>query len=163
MKNKRRSKHGLSWDENGKMLNLYGRWLKMKSRCYNPNHKSYHIYGGRGITVCDAWRDDYLVFHKWAMANGYKPGLSIERKDNMAGYSPQNCTWVSRTAQANNRRSNHIINYKGNDYTLAQINKKYGLKHGTVIGRLSRGWSIEDAIERPLDNRGGHNCLSSNR
>ncbi len=159
---KRVKKHGLAWDVNGKMRPLYGVWLAMKRRCYNKNDKSYPQYGGRGICVCHQWRNDYLSFHNWATESGYGPGLTLERTDNFGNYSPENCTWADRTTQARNRRTNHIIHYKGANYTLAEISQLCGLKHSTILSRLSRGWSIKDAIEKPLDNRGGHNCLNSN-
>jgi hypothetical protein len=160
---KRFKKHGLAWDENGKMRPLYGVWLAMKRRCYNKNDKSYTRYGGRGIRVCDQWRNNFLPFYDWAMKNGYKPGLTIERINNSGNYSPENCTWADRTTQARNRRTNHILHYEGKDYTLAEISQLCGLKYSTILSRLLRGWSIKDAIEKPLDKRGGHNCLNSNR
>jgi len=157
----RLKKHGLSWGENGKMNRLYKIWLDMKERCYNSKNSSFKRYGGRGVTVCDEWRNDYSAFHEWALRNGYKPGLTIERVNNDGDYCPENCVWADRRAQARNRSTNHILKYRGKNYTLAEASELSGLDHSTLIGRLSRGWSVKDAIEKPLDNRGGHNCLSS--
>lgn len=163
LKSERIKKHGLAWDKDGKMRPLYGVWLAMKSRCCNVKSKSYPRYGGRGIRVCREWEESYSLFHKWALQSGYNKGLTIERVNNEGNYEPDNCTWADRKTQANNRRTNHVLLYKGKEYALAQLCRKFGLKHSTILGRLSRGWSLEDAVEKPLDSRGGHNCLSLNQ
>ncbi len=160
---KRLTTHGLAWIKKGKMRPLYGVWLAMKGRCCNPKNKSYSRYGGRGIRICKEWEESYSLFHKWAMKNGYKKGLTIERIDNGGNYEPANCTWSDRITQANNRRTNHILIYKAKEYTLAQLCRKFGLKYSNILYRLSQGWSLEDAVRKPLNNRGDHNCLSLNR
>lgn len=80
-------------------------WNSIKQRCFNQNNKAYKHYGGRGITVCDEWRDNFQAFYDWAMANGYQEGLSIDRIDNNKGYSPENCRWVTMSEQNKNKRA----------------------------------------------------------
>lgn len=83
---------------------LYTIWTDMKQRCKNVNDRCYDIYGGRGITVCDEWANDFENFYEWAMSNGYQDSLSIDREDNDKGYCPSNCRWATAKDQANNRR-----------------------------------------------------------
>lgn len=90
---------------------LYGIWASAKQRCCDPNSSRYHRYGGRGITICDEWKNDFQAFYEWAMANGYDENAprgqcTLDRIDNDKGYYPDNCRWVDMKTQNNNRSNN---------------------------------------------------------
>lgn len=80
-------------------------WECMKTRCYRKSYHAFRHYGGRGITICPEWKNDFQAFYDWAMANGYQDDLSIDRIDNDKGYSPDNCRWVTMAEQNNNKRA----------------------------------------------------------
>lgn len=120
----------------------------MKGRCFNPNDKSFHNYGGRGITVCDEWANDFASFRDWSYANGYQEGLSIDRIDNEKNYAPNNCRWTTRRVQANNRRTNKIYTFNGKTQNVAQWASELGIKHHTLLLRLQK-WPLERALTEP--------------
>ena len=131
----------------------------IKQRCCNPNNTHFKDYGGRGITVCHDWLNTeksgiknyskgFISFKKWALANGYKEGLTLDRIDNNKGYSPDNCRWVVMKVQCNNKRNNHCIAYKGEIKTLAQWCNILNLNYDKTKQRLnSLGWSVDKAFE----------------
>ena len=125
---------------------LYTIWIGMKQRCYYQKHKHFKRYGGRGIAVCDEWRDDFRAFHDWSMANGYEERLTIDRIDNDGNYAPSNCRWATYSEQANNMSSNRIIEFGGEKRTIKEWSKITGIPHPTITGRLNRGWTIERAL-----------------
>ena len=131
---------------------LHKIWCSMHERCERPKHTHYKDYGGRGIKVCDEW-GEYLPFAEWARANGYSEQLTLDRIDNDGDYEPNNCRWVTVREQQNNKRSNRVIMYHGKEYTLNQLAEYAGLKKTTLKERLNNGWSVEDAVERPVRKR----------
>ena len=112
---------------------LHGIWNTMKSRCHNPNFKSYPHYGGRGISVCSSWYNSYQTFKSWALDNGYNDNMTIERKDVNGDYCPENCTWIPLRQQFFNRQRTHYIEYKGKRIPVAKMVYDLGLDYGQII------------------------------
>ena len=106
---------------------LYRIWTGMKDRCLNPKSRYWDRYGGSGITLCNEWIDDFESFRKWSLENGYEENLTIDRKDNSLGYSPENCRWATYETQENNRTNNVLYSVNGEILTLAQLSRKTGL------------------------------------
>lgn len=126
---------------------LYSTWNGMRQRCNNPNSSSYRRYGGRGISVCKEWNDNFLAFEKWAKENGAKKELTIDRIDNDGNYCPENCRWVDAIAQANNKRSNRVLEYNGESHTIMEWSRITGVQEGTIRSRLDKyGCSIGQAL-----------------
>lgn len=131
---------------------LHKIWGSMHERCERIKHPYYDAYGGRGIKVCEEWRE-YLPFAKWAKNNGYTDNLTIDRIDVNGDYKPSNCRWTTMKEQQNNKRNNRVVTYHGENYTLTQLSEKTGIKKTTLKERLNLGWSIEDAVNRPVRQR----------
>lgn len=130
----------------------YQAWKNMLARCYDPASNSYADYGGRGITVCDRWRDSVEAFIE---DMGPRPSSrhTIERRENHEPYSPENCVWAERLTQANNKRNNRRIEFDGVTRTLAEWGRVTGLGHAAIQARLSRGWTVEQALTLPSSSR----------
>lgn len=122
----------------------------MKQRCYNPNNAKYPIYGGRGIKVCEEWKDNFLSFYEWAVLNGYRNDLSIDRIDSNGNYEPSNCRWATQKEQQNNRRTNHLLMYNGETKTVEGWAETTGIAPATIRKRIEYGWSVEDALTMPV-------------
>lgn len=125
---------------------LYGIWCAMKSRCGNNNTLAYPDYGGRGITVCEEWKNSFESFMNWANSSGYDEKLSIDRIDNDGNYCPENCRWVDSATQASNRRSNVIYEYNGVSHNISEWSKIMGISYKKLHRRLKSGWPIERAL-----------------
>ena len=121
----------------------------MKVRCINPKSQDWDLYGGRGITVCDRWKDSFAQFYA---DMGPKPSAahSIDRIDSDGHYEPGNCRWATATEQANNWKTrNRRISYNGETLTLPQWAQRLGLSRESLRDRLDSGWSIEKAVTTP--------------
>lgn len=128
---------------------LYHTWHNMKDRCLRENHKQYADYGGRGITVCPEWSDSFEAFRDWALANGYRDDLTIDRIDNDGPYSPDNCRWATNREQSNNRRTNHTITHNGETHTLKEWSELYDIPYGLLKNRiLKAGMPMEKALQK---------------
>ena len=130
---------------------LYRKWAAMKQRCFNPKLPNYKDYGGRGITMCDEWRWDFMAFRKWSLENGYSRELSIDRIDNDGNYEPSNCRWATRKEQMNNRRCTHYLTFRGETHTIQEWSKIQKIKKSTIEMRLRMGWSVEKTLSAPLE------------
>lgn len=133
-------KHGL------RHTRLYDIWRAMKQRCYYKKSHNYSNYGGRGIVVCNEWLNDAENFYNWAVYNGYKDGLTIDRIDVNGDYEPSNCRWVTLQEQNNNRRSNRLITYRGKTQNLTQWCKELNIKRSDFYYLLEKGYSDVDAV-----------------
>lgn len=136
-------KHGMAGSPEAKA------WGAMKQRCLNPNNPKYASYGGRGITVCDRWRESFESFYE-DMGARPSPEHSIDRVDNDGPYSPENCRWATRTEQARNQGTNRPISFRGETLCLSEWAERTGLQYDTLKARLQYGWTVEDALTRPL-------------
>lgn len=128
-------------------------WSGMNARCSNKNNAYYKDYGGRGISVCERWRAGTAnAFANFLADMGARPSkeYSIERIDNDAGYSPENCKWATRKEQARNKRSGRFIEHNGTIKRLCEWAESIGMSTGTLHRRLKVGWSVNDALTRPL-------------
>lgn len=128
---------------------LFRIWSHMRGRCNCPSDKRYADYGGRGIKITKEW-DEYLAFKEWAMANGYKDNLTIDRIDNNGNYCPENCRWATRKEQNSNRRSNRYLTVDGITKTEKEWSDFLGIPSYVLRTRLHRGFSEEIAIKTPV-------------
>jgi len=124
---------------------------RMYSRCYRPENNRYYAYGERGIKICDEWLFNRRKFYRWALDNGYAPGLQIDRINNDGNYEPSNCRFVNIFVQANNKRSNKLLTLNGKTLNIHQWETLYNLPKGIVGQRLKRGRTVEEAILGPID------------
>jgi len=130
---------------------LYGIWETIKRRLNEKKRKDYRHYGGRGILICDDWKNDFRSFRNWALSNGYRDNLTIDRIDNNKGYFPANCRWVDMKTQANNKRTNRYITYNGKTKTFAEWGQEIGGSATLIRDRIDKlGWSIEKALTTPV-------------
>ena len=109
----------------------------MMSRCYNANDISYKNYGGRGIGVCEEWKN-YDTFYEWSINNGYKEGLEIDRIDVNFNYCPSNCRYVSRLVNANNKQNTKYYIYKNKITCLSDIAKDLGIDRKLLWQKITR-------------------------
>ena len=133
------TKHGMEG------TSIYSIWQKMKSRCEDPRHNSYPSYGGRGITICERWKNSFQNFFD-DMGEPPSDLHTLDRRDNNGNYEPGNCRWATPEEQANNRRNSVYITHDGRTQTLTQWAREYGVHPITLAGRLRRGWSVADAL-----------------
>lgn len=126
-------KHGLT---NNK---LFIKWQSMKSRCYYTRNCKFKCYGGRGIKVCDEWLSDFMNFYNWAINNGYKEGLTLDRINVDGDYEPNNCRFITLAEQANNKTNSHYVEYNGIRKTIAEWSRFYNVEYHKFYSMYKRG------------------------
>ncbi len=134
---------GIDYNHNMTHEEVFTTWNAMMNRCLNPDNHAYKYYGGRGITVCDEWKD-VKKFVDWAKKSGYQKGLSIERIDVNGNYEPQNCKWIPRSEQALNTRKTVYLFHNGKKIPLAKTARELGVSPNLAWHRWKRGLSYED-------------------
>ena len=133
---------------------IYKIWETMKHRCYCTGQTSYRYYGGRGITVCDEWRNDFKEFYDWAMSNGYSDELTLDRVESSGNYEPTNCRWVTMKEQTRNKSSNRLLTYNGKTQCIVDWANELKIDRRTITKRIDKlGWSVEKALSTPLNKR----------
>ena len=136
---------------------LYKIWNSMKGRCYTISSGAYFKYGAKGIRMCDEWKNDFMAFYNWALANGYSDELTIDRIDYRGNYEPSNCRWADIRTQANNK--SNVCKYEYNDelHTMTEWSEIMNINYGALWERLNvLGWSIEKALTTPVRDDGKH-------
>ena len=127
---------------------LYRIYKHMISRCYNPNNTAYKHYGGRGIKVCNHWKRSLEFFIQWALANGYKDNLTLERINVNGDYTPENCKWIPQSEQLKNTRRTILITYNNETLCLTDWAKKINIHRATLDYRIKK-WGVEKAFTTP--------------
>ena len=122
---------------------IYSIYHDMLKRCYNSKTSKFKYYGGKGVEVCQEWREDVTAFYEWSMSHGYAPKLSIDRIDTNGNYSPSNCRWVTMEEQCRSQGCNIKINVEGEKRTLIECSEMFGLKVATLYARFKAGWPDE--------------------
>lgn len=126
---------------------LYHIWTGIKDRCYNKNAPRYKNYGGRGIIICNEWKEEFLNFKFWALNNGYKEGLTIERIDVNGNYCPENCKFIPKQQQAFNKQNTIKLTYKGQTKRLKEWADLFNIKYDTLHNRIKNmGLEIDTAL-----------------
>lgn len=139
-----RLKHGHTV---GRPSKEYKSWIAMKSRIFNPNEENFHLYGKRGIMICQRWVNS---FENFLDDMGFRPkGTSLERINNNGNYEPSNCKWATQKEQCRNLRTNRVITFKGKTMIATDWASYLGMNSKTFFGRL-RTLSVKDAITTPI-------------
>lgn len=148
LKRDKMTKHGMAESR------IYRLWKNMMQRTNNKNSASYCLYGARGISVCEEWKDP-SKFIEWALSNGYNPNAEkgrcmLDRIDNNKGYNPWNCRWVAASDQQRNRRNNRLLTMNGETMCITDWAKRLGCNTTILYNRIKYGWPIERILTEPV-------------
>lgn len=143
----RQTKHG------GVRTRLYHIWCGIKARTCNPNSPAWKDYGGRGITMCEEWKNSFEAFRAWALSSGYELALTIDRIDNDGGYSPTNCRWATIAEQARNKRNTIKVCYDGETLNMHEWSLRTGIPEKVLKERYHSGWTAEELLFSPVSPR----------
>lgn len=158
--NSRGDKRGCIVEHGMSGTRIYSCWTDIKRRCYNPKNKRFSRYGGRGISVCEEWRDSFKSFYDWSIKNGYNDSLTIDRIDINKGYSPDNCRWVSAFEQQSNTSRSHYITINGVTKTISQWAREYNISPDLIKDRINKlHWNDVEAVTTPKLRMGGKRWL----
>jgi hypothetical protein len=127
-------------------------WAAMRDRCSRQTNSSFHSYGGRGITVCQEWQEDFMNFYNWSISKGWKPGLTLDRRNNDEGYSPDNCQFVTPSRNARNMRKTIIVSMFNESVPALDAFERHTtgrVECITFMNRLRAGWDVYDALYTP--------------
>lgn len=128
----------------------YRCWLRMKQRCYDPRAKQFEDWGGRGIQVCDRWRNSFENFLA-DMGEIPQPRLQLDRKDNNGNYEPDNCQWATPKQQCRNTRHNRYLTLGNETMSVVEWSERTGINSTTIRQRLDfSGWTVEQALTTPV-------------
>lgn len=131
---------------------LYTVWRGIKNRCYCDSYEEKKYYQGKGVIMCDDWKNSFTAFYEWAINNGYKEGLTIDREDSDRNYEPDNCRWVTSFENMLNAGNSPIVVYHGNEIYLAEMwaNDYFRTHMGAIRSRMRRGYSVDRAFDTPI-------------
>lgn len=127
---------------------LYNIHQGMLARCFRENHFAYRDYGGRGITVCDKWKNNFMSFYEWALENGYCEDLTIDRIDVNGNYEPRNCRWVTKAEQSRNSRKNVYFTYNGITKTTSEWARELDIPITTLNRRIKQNRPLEEIVSK---------------
>lgn len=155
VRNGLKKKHGMT------KTRIHRIWSQIKTRCFNSKDEHFKDYGGRGITICDEWKNSFESFYEWSMANGYEDNLTIDRIDVNGNYCPENCRWATMKEQNDNKRNTVLLTFEGETRTLGEWSEITGIKYITLFWRYKAGKTPSEILSKEKLKRGKANGTES--
>lgn len=137
---------------------LYGIWCNIKGRCYNEKNIGYYLYGGRGVKMCDEWKNDFKPFYDWCIKNGWRKGLEIDKDIKSEGklskiYSPEYCSIVTPLENSRSKRTTKFVVYNGDNISIQELGERFNISYKLMWKRFKKGWDIEKLISPPQNKK----------